>query len=205
MVVKEIRQAAEAGEDLSYNVTLKRSRTVLRAAERVFGRWRDAVAAAGLNYDQYRKTREWSRERVIAKIQAWHAEGADLSFGYVAELLDPPLVAAALHAGRFASWNDALTAAGLNPQEICRSQRWTPERITQEMTALAKRGVPLKQTTLMQVSPRLVAAIYRHDKSLIQARRKVSSESSIVNPPPQRAGQSRRRLINASGIPLPRR
>ena len=169
-VLSDIQAEAAAGEDLSYMATLRRSLPLLRAAERYFGRWSEAIKAAGIEYTEIRKLRLWTREAVVARIQEWHAQGADLSFCHVADTLDPPLAAAALHADRFACWEDALEAAGLDPDQVCRARRWTPERIAQELFALAQQGVPLTQPSLAKVAPRLLTAIHRHTGSVVEAR-----------------------------------
>ena len=165
-VIAAIRKEHEAGHDLGYMATLKRTRVLLRAAERAFGRWSDAIEATGLDYESFRKNRVWTREAVIDKIKWWHEQGQDLSVRFVAYELDPPLVAAALHADRFPSWNDALRAAGLDPEMIARAARWSPERIAREVHALTSAGVQLKYAVLSKTAPRLLMAIYRHTGSL---------------------------------------
>ena len=83
-VIAAIREESAAGHDLGYMATLRRSRVLLRAAERVFGRWSEAVAEAGEDYQAFRRTRVWTREAVIEKIQWWHAQGESLHIRYVA-------------------------------------------------------------------------------------------------------------------------
>jgi hypothetical protein len=169
-VIAAIRAEARAGQDLSYSRTEKRVPSLLHAAQRVFGHWSAAIAAAGFDYDAIRRYRKWTRDMVVARIREWHAKGADLSWRNVSMELDPPLAAAALHAGRFESWNEALQAAGLDPERIARYRRWSTPAIQAELEKLAKDGTPLDQETIAGSSPALLAAIYRVGAGLVAER-----------------------------------
>jgi hypothetical protein len=132
-VINCILAAAAEDPDLSYSHMRARDPALVRAAEREFGAWGAAVEAAGFDYETIRRYRRWTRERVIARIRELHVQGADLSWYMVMTRVDPPLAAAALHGRRFASWSEALHAAGLDPRRIARYQRWSPELIHQEV------------------------------------------------------------------------
>jgi len=160
-VINGILTAAIEGQDLSYAQARKRDPALVRAAEREFGAWGAAVEAAGFDYDTIRRYRRWTRDRVIARIRELYTQGADLSWYMVMTRIDPPLAAAALHAGRFSSWNEALHAAGLDPRKIARYQRWTPELVRQEVHKIVERGVPLDRRTLKERAAPLLAAIDR--------------------------------------------
>jgi len=169
-VVSGILTAAADDPDLSYAHMRAREPALVRAAEREFGAWGVAVEAAGFDYDRIRRYRRWSRERVIARIRELHAQGADLSWYMVMTEVDPSLAAAALHGGRFSSWNEALDAAGLNPRTIARYRHWTPELIHQEVYKIAARGLPLDRRTLKARAAPLLAAIDRLGGGLTQVR-----------------------------------
>lgn len=186
-VIAAIRAEARAGHELSYTCTEKRVPSLVRAAERVFGNWGSAVAAAGFDYEAIRRYRKWTRERVIARIQEWHAKGEDLSWRHVSLHLDPSLAAATLHAGRFASWSEALKAAGLNPQSIMRYRKWTLPRIHEELAVLESDGIPLDRMHLTERAAALLAAIYRigggltvERRSLTRSRRNAEHSSRTV-------------------------
>jgi len=176
-VMGAIRAEARAGHDLSYSCTEKRVPSLVRAAERIFGNWGSAVNASGFDYDAIRRYRKWTREKVLERIRDWHAKGEDLSWRYVSTQLDPPLAAAALHAGRFASWVDALAAAGLDPAEIARYRKWTLPRIHEELLSLESCGVPLDRMHLNQRASSLLAAIYRIGDGLTSERKRVLERS----------------------------
>ncbi len=169
-VIAAIREEVASGHDLSYSGTQRRVPSLLRAAERVFGQWAAAVEAAGFDYAAFRKYRRWTREQVIAAVQAHAEAGADLSWRHVSTVLDPPLAYAALHAGRFASWDAALAAAGLDPDTIRRYQNWNWDRVVAVLWSLAARGVMLDQPTLSQDAPDALAAFYRRGGSLRELR-----------------------------------
>ncbi|MHB9026804.1 MAG: hypothetical protein ACYC7E_21945 [Armatimonadota bacterium] len=157
------------GQELSYRATEQRAPALVRAAERLFGSWGTAVNAAGFDYDTIRRYRRWSREKIIERIRELHAKGEDLSWRNVSMRLDPPLAAAALHK-RFACWADALKAAGLSPDEICRYRAWKSADLYEELLTLHAKGVPLTRKTLAAADGALLAALYRRGKGLVAAR-----------------------------------
>lgn len=169
-VVTEILAAAAEGRDLSYSRMRGYNPALVRAAEREFGAWGSAVEAAGFDYETVRRYRRWTRERVIARIRELYDQGADLSWYMVMTQVDPPLAAAALHAGRFTSWSEALHAAGLDPRKIARYQHWSPELIRQEVHKIVERGVPLDRRTLKARAAPLLAAIDRLGGGLNEVR-----------------------------------
>ena len=80
-----------------------------------FGSWREALEAAGLDYDSIRRYREWDDDRIIEMVRAFHRDGKELNAKNM-ELEDITLITAARR--RFDSWHKALTAAGLDYTEI---------------------------------------------------------------------------------------
>ena len=73
------------GEDLNYANIAQNEVALLRAATRYFGSWRAAVDFSGLSYENVRKYKTWSRERILDRIgvAAWGGLGSVISGGGV--------------------------------------------------------------------------------------------------------------------------
>lgn len=173
MIIQAIQSDARAGHELSYGKAESRAAALVRAAERLFGSWANAVTASGFDYEAIRRYRHWTREKVIAGIRRWQARGADLSWHHVSTSLDPPLAAAALHAGRFAGWNEALRAAGVDPDEVMRYQRWDLAQVQDRLQELVAHDHPVDRAHLADTHPALLAAIYRHGHGVVAERNTV--------------------------------
>ena len=68
---------------------------VYAAAERIFGSWKNAIEACGLDYRKIRKYRIWSKETVIKEIKKRYKLGQSLNSKY-AYKSDRPLYMVAL-------------------------------------------------------------------------------------------------------------
>ena len=169
VVAAAIQAEAAAGHELSYSRVEKRVPSLLRAAQRAYGSWSEAVTAAGMDYAAICRYRKWNKEKVIQRILKLYNAGEDLSWRNVTRI-DPPLAAAALHANRFACWNEALSAAGLVPEDIMKYLKWSTEEIRDRLRELALAGEPLDRDSLAVSVPSTLAAIYRVGNGLVVER-----------------------------------
>jgi len=160
-IIQEIRQLYEAGEDLSYGHMEKNHVALFRAAVRRFGSWKEAVAAAGLDYEMIRKYKVWTEERIIERIKELYEQGEDLSWYNVSESLDPQLAAAAIRKCRFGSWKKAVEAAGLSYDDIRKYQSWSEDRILERIRELYNQGVELNSKKIQQTDITLFTAARR--------------------------------------------
>jgi hypothetical protein len=160
-IVAEICRRYDAGLDLSYSVMCKEDLALLRAASRYFGGWEKAVTAAGLKYEEIRKYRSWTKERIVARIRELNAEGKDLSWRHVATILDPSLAAAATKSTHFGSWRAALEQAGLDYQEIRRYIEWDDEKVLTCVRGLYAEGRLLNAKAVEQENVPLITAARR--------------------------------------------
>ncbi len=117
-IVARIQELHAQEADLSWrNVCLNIDPQLAAAATKKshFGSWREALEAAGLDYDAIRRYREWDDERILQMVRDFHLEGKELNAKSMEEE-DITLITAARR--RFDSWHQALTAAGLDYKEI---------------------------------------------------------------------------------------
>lgn len=117
-IIVRIKELHASGIDLSWrHVSLSVDPQLAAAATRKshFGSWREALEAAGLDYDTIRRYQEWDNQRVVRKVREFHANGADLNAKNVV-LEDIRLITAARR--RFQSWPHALAVAGLDYRQI---------------------------------------------------------------------------------------
>ena len=172
-IALEILGLFGSGEEINYSSMEENHPSLLRAACRHFGSWRSAVEFAGLSYDDIRRYKVWTRNRIIARIQELHRQGVDLSWRNISTRVDPQLAAAATKPNRFGSWGAAIEAAGLDYEEIRRYREWDQERIVQEVRSLAESGQPLNSKDIQLNNIGLFAAAIRRfdgwDQALIAA------------------------------------
>lgn len=183
-IAAEIRHAHASGEDLSYSGVTKNNMALLRAATRYFGGWEAAVTFAGLCYDDLRKYRVWTNERIVERIRELRGQKADLSWRQVSGKTDPGLAAAAVRPAHFGSWRAAIEAAGLDYERIRRYRRWTREGVLHALCARQARGGQAMNAKALEINDvALLTAARRRFVSWKRALTAAGVEEQRVNVP----------------------
>ncbi len=164
-IIKALNQLHDDGADLSYSGITQTNLALLRAAMRRFGSWRAAIEAARIPYGEVRKYRDWSRERIIARIQELHNRGEDISWGNISVNVDPQLAAASTKPKHFGSWREAVEAAGIDYDSVRRYTEWSEELIIARLKQLHLEGHPLNARAIEMVDMPLVTAARRRFES----------------------------------------
>jgi len=162
---QEILRLYQSGEDLNYAHIAQEQVALLRAATRYFGSWRAAIEYAGLNYEEIRRYKTWSRQRILDRIRELHDKGEDLSWRHVSTKLDPQLAAAATKRKHFGSWRNAVAAAGLDYSQIRRYREWDEETIKRSLQELHAQGVDLNAKNMEEYDITLITAARRRFES----------------------------------------
>ncbi len=158
-IVAEIRQLYRQGVDLRPSSVSRVKQTLPLVARHWFGDWRNAVKAAGVNYDAYmremrRRAVDADKQQVIDAIRRLYQQGKldELSGAWRHHL---SLCRKARH--RFGSWRKAIEAAGLDYQAVVQRQKWSKERIVAEIRRLYAAGQDLSITAVHRNHPALLA------------------------------------------------
>jgi hypothetical protein len=159
----------ESGENLNYATVAQEQVALLRAATRYFGSWRHAIEFAGLNYEDIRRYKTWSRDRILERIRELSTQGEDLSWRHVSTTVDPQLAAAATKRKHFGSWRNAVSAAGLDYRSIRRYREWDESTITQRLRELYEQGIDLNAKNIEEYDITLITAARRRFDSWDQA------------------------------------
>lgn len=160
-IALEIRRMYEVGENLNYAAIAQEQVALLRAATRYFGSWRLAIDYAGLNYEDIRRYKMWSRDRILDRIRELNEKGEDLSWRHVSTQVDPQLAAAATKRKHFGSWRNAVSAAGLDYGQIRRYREWDEATITNRLKELHDQGVDLNAKNMEEYDITLITAARR--------------------------------------------
>ena len=128
---------------------------VYAAAERIFGSWKNAIEACGLDYSTIRKYRVWSKEIIIREIKKRRKNGQSLSSKYTYKT-DRPLYMAAVK--RYKNWGTALCAAGIDYGKVRLRRMMSKAEIRQEILELYNSGVDLAYPNMKENHLYLLAA-----------------------------------------------
>jgi len=228
--MNEIRALHARGEELNYDSTDQNHPQLMRAACWHFGAWKRAVETAGLDYGEVSKYIRWSPELVILRIRELHARGDDLSWSRISTAEgEPALAAAAVRSNMgFGTWYGAVTAAGLDYEQLTRYRHWTPERVVSEIQRLARMEAPLSSKMVQQnYTPLFMAAkrrfkqwdraleaagidpdkvrVRRGSGDLHKPRRRLNEDGERTLAHLERPGKNTRRSPLKTAVPLPAR
>lgn len=149
-VLKAILRREHEGLPLNRTAMLRQDRDLHNAILRAFPTWDDAIRAAGIDPVRVHRHRRWSRGAVIQRILQLAAEGQPLNAGAI-QKFEATLANAALR--WFARWDDALSAAGIDPAPWSRRvPTWTPERVIRTIQDTHRRGNPVSHAALRRNS-----------------------------------------------------
>jgi len=160
-IIGEILSLHRAGESLSTRNVAQLGYsgmvTSCYAAE-LFGGWRRAIRAAGLDPEKVcTRRRKWTRESIIGEIRRLRRAGVDLSHS-AAKRTHQYLVVAARRTEHFGSWRVAVEAAGIDYGSVSKHQSWTRDKVVERIRDLAQRGEPLSHQEAKRSDSPLVSA-----------------------------------------------
>jgi hypothetical protein len=141
-IVEQITTYFSQGKDLAWRYVSTELDPALAAAairSNRFGSWREALRAAGLDYEEIRRHRKWSDEQILTELRRLQEIGASLRVSDAAQH-SPSLVAAARR--RFGGWYEAVVEAGLDELQARRGlgDEWDEETAAGEMSWAAMRN-----------------------------------------------------------------
>jgi hypothetical protein len=173
MIIKLIKAARRAGEDLHWSAVTRRRDDLGRAAfaalqPRLFGRWDKALQAAGLDVDDVAIYRRWDSHTILFELRCLAGDGEAINSGTI-QREDPGLHAAAVR--QFGGYDEALRAAKLDPLVYRRRRRWTPQQVAKELKLLYRgKGASFSAAGLRKQNSSLYGAALRHFGTLSAAR-----------------------------------
>lgn len=151
-IVRAIRRDARAGLPINSFAVQHRETKLVSAAERHFGSWDAMLRAAGFDPRQHRLHRPpLAREDVIQLIRQRHADGESVNSSAMRS-------GCVVNTGirLFGSWDNALRAAGLEPQAVRKANPYyKAEEIVEAIRARAAKGEPLNASATREAEPRL--------------------------------------------------
>jgi hypothetical protein len=172
-IIALIKQARRKGEDLHWAAVISRSDDLARAAfaalqPRLFGRWDRALTGAGLDADEISRYRSWNRSSIVFEIKGMAQGEHPLNSGAVQQE-DPALHAAAVR--YFGSWDKALKAARIKPEQVRIRKRWSKESVVAGLRAMDRKGALMSDSGVRAANPALYGAAVRFYGKFTAARK----------------------------------
>lgn len=195
-IKSELKKLHRAGANLSYNALAKKKQSLVSAAAYHFGSYRSAVQSAGIDYAEVTRRPRWSKPLIIRLIKEARKKGHDLHWSAVTKRRDElgRAAFASLQPRLFGRWDRALSAAGLDADEVSKYRRWDKNTVAFELRARAKDDEPLNSGAIQKDDSGLHAAAVRHFGSWDKALRAAKVDPLTVR---QRRNWSRKDVISA--------
>lgn len=140
-VIRRILKMELSGDSLKCRDMRDADPDLNAASIRHFGCWSNALKAAGIDHEKVFNRRKWTVERVLKAIRDLDRRGIALNYASVLKA-DGGLPQAA--SKLLGSWNEALCAAGFDPDAVRLSRRpWTRRQIIELIQSRAAEGLPI--------------------------------------------------------------
>jgi putative sterol carrier protein len=114
-VIREIKKLHDSGSKLNSTYILENHSDLYSAANVWYNGWENAIVAFGLNYDEIRKYKSWTKEKIISEINRLNKSNIRINSRNVKEKYPALHGASCCH---FGSWKEAIEAAGLNYNDV---------------------------------------------------------------------------------------
>jgi hypothetical protein len=175
----ELKRQYRSGANLSYNALAKKNQALVSAAAYHYGSYRSAVEAAGIDYAAVTRRPRWTKQAIIRLIKEAKRNDEDLHWSAVTKRRDElgRAAFASLQPRLFGRWDRALSAAGLDADDVSRYRRWDRNTVAFELRARAMDDEPLNSGAIQRDDSGLHAAAVRHFGSYDRALR-----AAKVNP-----------------------
>jgi len=134
-ILEEIRRLQAEGVDLSSKAMDESSNRLIATARRRFGNWGKALESAGIDYDDVRRRKRWTRENLVEGILDLKRQGVKLITPEV-KRANPSLFAAACKKHFYGTWKKALKAALKTEQTLAEQVESTPSQPVGEPVSL---------------------------------------------------------------------
>jgi hypothetical protein len=144
-VIRAILRRERDGLPMNSEAVRAASQSLHSRAIRQFGSWRTALRAAGINPDTIGRRRKWGRTKIILRLRELCRRGRSLRHSAVLQHDSGLCRAACL---TFGNWCNALVAAGINPESVCRDPQWDRDKIIEAILLRAVCGEALGSTTV---------------------------------------------------------
>jgi hypothetical protein len=163
-IIKALKKFYAQGRDLSYNGMAARQQSLVSAAAYHFGSYRKAVERAGIDYASVTRRPRWTKQSIITLIKNAKRDDEDLHWSAVTQRRDDlgRAAFASLQPRLFGSWDRALTAAGLDADDVNRYRKWNRESVVFDLKSRSKDHEPLNSGAIQREDPGLHAAAVRH-------------------------------------------
>jgi hypothetical protein len=109
-IVMMIKDIYTSSDETPVNIAKEQTNLYLKA-RKVFGSWREALEASGIDYEAARNNKQWSRNKIVSEIIKLHNNGHSLRPSILKKNGSIKLLSAANY--HFGSWSRAVQTASL--------------------------------------------------------------------------------------------
>jgi hypothetical protein len=192
----QLKRLYRQDADLSYNALAKKQQSLVSAAAYHFGSYRAAIEAAEIDYAEISRRPRWTKQSIIRLIKQARRQGQDLHWSAVTRRRDElgRAAFASLQPRLFGRWDRALSAAGLDADDVSRYRRWDRNTVAFELRSRAMDDEALNSGAIQREDSGLHAAAVRHFGSYDRALRAARVDPDSVR---RRRAWTRNEVIDA--------